>query len=217
MDSSVETGERGATVANRTRRIAWAAATGAGAACAAWIGVHLFPQVRFAQSPTGVFRWEMAGLAGIVGTGFAAAQTALLAWWRPGGMAAMRIALWMPLTAIAVAAMILPLWWTDAEVLILAPSVAAWSMGPGILLLTVVQGLLAAGPLRGADWAGRTAAGGIVGALAGLPGAMLLGSLVSPEAAWAGVVGALIGVMQGKMLIPAADPSAASLTARKGA
>ncbi len=182
---------------HRGRRALWSVATGIGALAGAWAGVQMFPMVRFAEHPTGQFHPAMLGMAALVGFGFALAQGLLLAFWRPGGFSLARIALWLPLTTLAVGSMIMPLWWVDAEVLILAPIYAMQVMGPGILALALAQGLLAARSLRGRTWARWTVIGGIAGSLAGLPVAAFLGSLIPVEAAWAGAVAAILAAFQG--------------------
>lgn len=186
------------------RRALWSAATGTGALTGAWAGVHMFPMVRFAENPTGQFHPAMLCMAALVGFGFALAQCLVLVFWRPGGLPLFRIALWLPLTTLAVGGMIMPLWWVDAEVLILAPIYAMQIMGPGILALAAGQALIARGFLRSRTWAQWTVIGGLAGAIAGLPIAAAFAELIPVEAAWAGAVAAILAAFQGRGLsVPA--------------
>lgn len=188
--------------------LVWALSSGAGASLGAWLACLLLPSARFAENPIGHFTWALVGFASIIGLGFGAAQSAVLAHLLKSAAdlqkSKIRLVLlaWVIATAASVFAMVFPLWWTDAEALLIAPGYMLTVMTPGIVLLAVLQWTLIrlCSPLEG--WLWRTAVGGAIGASMGLFTAMFIRAVLPlpMEAVWAGSFGLVIGAMQAKLI-----------------
>lgn len=177
----------------------WLVSPVIGCAAGAIAAVGLYPELGFAENPTGEYHPEMLLFAGLVGLGLALGQalafivTQALAWWR--------VLLWVPLTTVAVMGMIMPLWWVNAEVLLLVPWYAAFQLGPGLLALGVLQAFLLHPRIEWWRWLGWTLLGGAIGAVAGLFVGGMLSYILPFEAGWAGSVAAGMALLQRMMLV----------------
>ncbi len=181
--------------------LTWLLTATFGCAIGAALAVELFPELGFASNPTGEFHPEMFLFTGLVGLGLGLGQALVLGWMR--ALPLWRLALWVVLTTIAVVGMILPLWWVDAVVFMFAPWRAIISLGPGLVALALLQGLLLHPRVVWHRWLVSTLIGGALGSVGGLIVAMVFATVlyvVPFEAFWGGSVAAAMALFQRKHL-----------------
>jgi len=123
----------------------WIGASAFGAWGGAVIALFLFPSAAFGRAPAGQFRWSLVGFALLIGVLPGALQWLVLRHATKDCQAvrAALLALWIPVTGVAVSLMILPLWWVNAEAISHSMGEAALApMLPGAALLGIAQWLL---------------------------------------------------------------------------